>query len=329
MEVYLDNAASTKMRKEVVDFLYDNCNNIYANASAQHFLGRKSRVLLENARQKVASLLNVNRADIIFTSGATESNNLAIKGVMQRSNKKEIIISSIEHSSILNLNLDEYIVRYINVGSDGIIDTNHLKTLINENTQMVCVSYVNSETGCIQPIEKIRQIIGDKIHLHVDGVQILGRREIDLYKLRIDSFTASFHKIHGPKGVGLLYIKDSIILSKQIEGGHQERNKRAGTENINNILASVYALELMYENMQKDNEYLDKLMNRLTTYLQNNEKYIINGVNRSNNIINFQIRNADIQILMPILDMKGICISAGSACMSGALTGSEVLKIWD
>lgn len=328
--IYFDNAASTKMRKEVIDFLYKNYSEVYANPSAVHTYGRNARALLEKARQNIANKLNIKPKDLIFTSGATESNNLAIRGLLLKSEKKEIICSCIEHSSISVLcevlSKEGYKVKYINVKPNGEIDVEHLKTLITDDTALITVMSVNNETGVKQPIYEISNLIkGKNIYFHTDAVQFITKEDFNPYELELTSFSASAHKFYGPKGVGLLYINDEIEISKLMYGGSQERNKRAGTENINNILATSLALDLSIENMKKDNEYLENLMNYFISEISKLKYVKINGENRVNNIINIQIENQDIQLLLPMLDMKGIYVSGGSACMSGSLKASPVL----
>lgn len=327
-KIYFDNAASTKMREEVLDYLIETSNKYYANPSSVHELGRQSRVLLEKARSTVANLLNVKSQDIIFTSGATESNNLAIRGLISKSKKKEIVTSSIEHSSVLNLmkqlENEGYKVHYTKVLTNGSIDIEDFKKKINRNTCLVSIMAVNNETGTRQPIDKVAEIIKDKdIYFHVDAAQLMGKQEIDPYLLGIDSMTGSAHKFYGPKGVGILYLKDDIEIQKQIFGGPQERNKRAGTENLNSILATSRALEIAYKNMDKENKYLKELSDYLLSKL--NDNFGINGENRIPSILNIQIKNKNIKTLVPLLDMKGIMISAGSACMSGSISASKVL----
>lgn len=332
MKIYFDNAASTKMKKEVIEFLIDNLNTTYANPSATHFLGSNSRVLLEKARADIANLFNIKAQDIVFTSGATESNNLLIKGILEKTSKKTIISSNIEHSSITNV-LDDlkekgYNILKINTKKDGLIDLDHLNELLkNDDIALVTVMYVNNETGCIQPIEKISEILKDKdIHFHVDAVQMIGKQKFYPYDLNIDSMSASAHKFYGPKGVGFLYIKDDILIKKQILGGPQERNKRAGTENLNNILAMNFALNFAYENMEKDYKYISELNTYFLEKLKKFENVKINGENRIPHIINLQIKDKELNFLLPFFDLNGICLSGGSACMSGSVSGSNVLK---
>ncbi len=330
-KIYLDNAASTKLRDELLDDLVELNKNIYANPSSVHSLGRQSRALLENARISVAKNLNVESKDIIFTSGATESNNLAISGVIKSLGKeKEIICSSIEHSSILSqmkeLENNGYTVKYINVKNDGMVDLEHFKSLVNDNVGLVTVMAVNNETGCIQPIKEIAEYIkGKNIHFHVDGVQYIGKENIKPYELGIDSMSFSAHKFHGPKGVGILFIKDSISIKKMIYGGTHERNKRAGTENILSIILAAKALDICINNMEKENTYIKELMDYFIKNIQDMDNIQINGGNRISNIINISIKDKNIQMLLPMLDLKGICISGGSACMSGSLSASHVL----
>ena len=327
-KIYFDNAATTKMRKEVLEYFFTTCEKYYANPSSVHTLGREARVMLEKARSNIANLLNVKSQDIIFTSGATEANNLALKGIMEKSEKKEIISSYLEHSSVLKvlnqLENEGYIVHYVKILKNGQIDLEDLKKYINKNTALVSVMAVNNETGTKQPIAELAMLLKDRdIYFHVDATQLMGKIEIDPYLLGIDSMTASAHKFYGPKGVGILYLKNDIAIEKQICGGPQERNKRAGTENLNGILASSYALELAYKNMKEEGKYIEDLTKYLLSKLK--DKYVINGENRISGILNIQIKDKDIQMLLPLLDMKGIMVSGGSACMSGSISASPIL----
>ncbi|WP_156285728.1 cysteine desulfurase family protein [Oceanivirga salmonicida] len=327
--IYLDNAASTKFREELLDELVELNKNIYANPSSVHSLGRQSRVLLENARLTVAKNLGVDAKNIIFTSGATESNNMAINSAINK--QKEILCSSIEHSSILEhmkqLETMGYIVKYINVKSDGMIDLEHFRSLMSDKVGLVVVMAVNNETGSIQAIKEIAKEIKNKnIHFHVDAAQYITKEKMNIYEMGADSMSFSAHKFYGPKGVGILYIKDDIAIKKLIYGGKQERNKRAGTENLLNIILSSKALEIAINNMEKEKAYVKGLMDYFVSNIQEMENIQINGENRISNIINISIKDKNIQLLLPMLDLKGICVSGGSACMSGSLSGSHVLK---
>lgn len=330
-KIYLDNAATTRVRDEVMDDLLDNMKKIYANPSSVHTYGREARALLEQARIRVAKHFNTQAKNIIFTSGATESNNLAIRGMLEKTDKKEIISSEIEHSSIKNL-LDElkdegYVVKYIKTLHSGKADVDSLKDLISDDTALITVMYVNNETGVIQDIEKISEIIKNKnIYFHVDAVQAISKLDIDLSVLNVSSMSFSGHKIYAPKGVGFLYIKDDIPIHKLIYGGQQERNKRAGTENLNSILSTVYALDLLMQNREKENRYIKGLMDRLLKRISSMSNIVINGIDRVDNILNIQIKGKNIQVILPLLDMQGIFVSGGSACMSGSLSTSHVLK---
>lgn len=332
MEVYLDNAATTKIRKEILENIEKIYTKGFANPSSVHSQGRKSRALLENARNRMAKNLNVLPKDLIFTSGATEANNLAISGVASKIGKdKKILCSSIEHSSIISvvemLKEKGYTVEYIKVNKNGIVDIEHLKSLLDGNVGLITVMAVNNETGSKQPIQEIAKLIqGKNIHFHVDAVQLIGKNIIKPYEIGIDSMSISFHKIYGPKGVGALYIKDNIEIEKLIYGGHQERNKRAGTENLETILLADLALDYAIQNIDKEQKYIEELMDYLIENIQKIDGIEINGENRIANILNISIRNKNLQTLLPILDLQGIYVSGGSACMSGSVGESRVLK---
>ena len=337
--VYLDNAATTKMSKRVIEEMIESFENIYGNPSSTHTLGQKAKAVVENARHIVAKNLKVEAKEIVFTSGGAEGNNLVIKGFLKQNKDKgkHIITTKIEHSTVLktfeSLEKQGYDVTYIDVTKDGIIDVEKLKKAVRKDTALVSVMFVNNETGVIQPIKKIGEFLKEKeIFFHTDAVQAIGKFEIYPKELRIDALTVSSHKFYGPKGTGFVFIDKKYNIEKEIFGGSQERNRRAGTENVNGILGTGVALEEVYEKMEVIFEHEKKIQEYLEEKLKNEigriQKVEINGENsrRVKNITNVFIENTDIQMLLVALDMRGICVSGGSACMSGSLENSYVLK---
>ena len=337
--VYLDNAATTKMSKRVIEEMIESFENIYGNPSSTHTLGQKAKAVVENARHIVAKNLKVEAKEIVFTSGGAEGNNLVIKGFLKQNKDKgkHIITTKIEHSTVLktfeSLEKQGYDVTYIDVTKDGIIDVEKLKKAVRKDTALVSVMFVNNETGVIQPIKEIGEFLKEKeIFFHTDAVQAIGKFEIYPKELRIDALTVSSHKFYGPKGTGFVFIDKKYNIEKEIFGGSQERNRRAGTENVNGILGTSVALEEVYEKMEVIFEHEKKIQEYLEEKLKNEigriQKVEINGENsrRVKNITNVFIENTDIQMLLVALDMRGICVSGGSACMSGSLENSYVLK---
>ena len=338
--VYLDNAATTKMSDKVINEMTKSFSENYGNPSSVHTLGQRAKSAVENARHIVAKNLKVETTEIVFTSGGAEGNNLVIRGFL-KANKdkgKHIITSKIEHSTILKtfeqLEKERYEVSYIGVNENGVVDIEELKRELREDTALVSIMFVNNENGVIQPIKEIGEILAEKkIFFHTDAVQAVGKFEIFPKDLKIDALTVTAHKFYGPKGAGFIFIDKKYSLEKEIWGGSQERNRRAGTENVHGILGLGVALEEVYENLEKMLEKEEKLQsyleNKLKIEIGKLEKKIkINGeiADRIKTTTNVYIEGVDIQMLLVALDLRGICISGGSACMSGSLENSHVLK---
>lgn len=334
--IYFDNAASTKMLPEVIFEMFKSCEEYYANPSSTHSAGQKAKRMLENSREIIAGFFGAEGKEIIFTSGGAEGNNLVIKGAAEfySYKGKHIITTSIEHPTILNtfIDLEEkgYEVTYLHSDENGVIDIEELKGALRKDTILVSVMSANNETGVIQPIEEIGKLLSKTaIFFHVDAVQTVGKDIFYPKDLRISAFTASAHKFYGPKGVGMIFLDKNFLLKTHIHGGHQERNRRAGTENLNSIYGMQKALEIIYGNIFNDQKNEKNLHEYLEKRLKDEIKDIsINGENteRLNTITSLTVRGCDIQTLMVALDLRGICISAGSACMSGAFLESHVLK---
>ena len=338
--VYLDNAATTKMSNKVIAEMTKSFSENYGNPSSVHTLGQCAKSAVERTRHIIAQNLKVETTEIVFTSGGTEGNNLVIRGFLKANNDKgkHIITSKIEHSTILKtfeqLENEGYEVSYIGVDENGVVDIEELKKELREDTALVSIMFVNNETGVIQPIKEIGEILAERnIFFHTDAVQAIGKLEIFPKELKIGALTATAHKFYGPKGAGFVFIDKKYSLEKEIWGGSQERNRRAGTENVHGILGLGVALEEVYENLEEMSEKEDKLHNylenKLITEIEKLGKKIrINGekANRIKTTTNVYIEGVDIQMLLVALDLRGICISGGSACMSGSLENSHVLK---
>ncbi len=338
--VYLDNAATTKMSDKVIEEMTKSFSENYGNPSSVHTFGQRAKSAVERARHIIVQNLKVETTEIVFTSGGAEGNNLVIRGFLKanRHKGKHIITSRIEHSTILKafeqLENEGYEISYISVDENGAVDIEELKQELREDTALVSIMFVNNETGVIQPIKEIGEILAERnIFFHTDAVQAIGKLEIFPKELKIGALTATAHKFYGPKGAGFVFIDKKYSLEKEIWGGSQERNRRAGTENVHGILGLGVALEEVYENLEEMSEKEEKLQ----TYLENKlkteivklgEKIKINGekADRIKTTTNVYIEGADIQMLLVALDLRGICISGGSACMSGSLENSHVLK---
>ena len=334
--VYLDNAASTKISSGVLEKMMESYSENYGNPSSTHKLGQKARAAIEKTRSMIAGYIGVESKEIIFTSGGAEGNNLVIRGALNAysSKGKHIITSKIEHSTVLKtcqqLENEGYEVTYIDIDENGVIDLEQLENSIRKDTVIVSIMYANNETGVKQPIEKIGQILENTdIIFHTDAVQAMCKEKIFPKDLKIGAMTVTAHKFYGPKGTGFVYIDKKFQIEKEIWGGSQERNRRAGTENIQGILGLGAAMEEAYENMDKIEATEEEIHEYLERRLKNEiEDVKINGEksHRLKTITNLCLKGCDIQTLLIALDLRGICVSGGSACMSGAHEDSHVLK---
>lgn len=333
--IYLDNAATTKLSSEALDSMMPYLTVGYGNPSSIYSIGRESRKAVENARELVAKALSCDTNEIYFTSGGSESDNWAIKGVaFANENKgKHIITTSIEHHAVLHTckYLEKYgfEITYLPVKSNGIIDINDLKKAIRKDTILISIMYANNEIGSIQPIKEIGEIAKENnIYFHTDAVQAIGNIPINLKELNIDLLSLSAHKFHGPKGVGVLYIKKGVNISNMIHGGGQEKNMRAGTENVAGIVGLGKAIELATIDIEKKSKYLITLRERLIKgIMESIPDTILNGdpINRLPGNVNVCFKYIEGESILLMLDMKGICASSGSACTSGSLNPSHVL----
>jgi len=336
-EIYLDNAATTRVLPEVTEAVVEALEKNYANPSSLHRFGLKSEKILKKSRKIVADYLGVRTEDIIFTSGGTESNNLAVRGLIEayKNRGKHLITSSIEHSSVAELFKalaeEGWQVDRVKVDQEGHVDLNHLKSLITEETILISIMQVNNELGTIQPIKEIAEIIKAENPLsffHVDGVQAFGKIYTDLNQWPVDLYSISGHKIHGPKGIGALYIKKGIMLKPLVYGGGQERKLRPGTENIPAIAGlreAVKKLPQLSAEKNADNNLLEK-RNYLIKRLQKIEELIINSpAAGAPHIINFSVPGIKGETMLHALAGNGIYISTGSACSSDK-KGSRIIN---
>ena len=332
---YFDNAATTKVKKEVMDKMFPYFVESYGNPSSLYTLGRTAKVGIEEARKHVANLINCDKNEIYFTSGGTESDNTALKGIMylNKNKGKHVITTKIEHHAILNscktLEENGCKVTYLNVDKDGIINLEELANAITEDTVLISVMFANNEIGSIQPIQKIGEIAKEKgIIFHTDAVQACANVRIDVKEMHIDMLSLSGHKIGAPKGIGALYVRKNIEFKNLIDGGHQERDKRAGTENVPGMIGLGEACKIAKNNMELHINKLKELRDFYFSEVQNQIQNIkINGSMEhrlpGNSNISFKGINGS-ELLMK-LDEKGICASAGSACSSGSSMPSQVL----
>lgn len=334
--VYLDNAASTKISSGVLEKMMESYNENYGNPSSTHKLGQKARAAVEKTRNVIAGYLGAEGKEIIFTSGGAEGNNLVIRGVLNAYDYKgkHIITSKIEHSTVLKtcqqLEREGYEVTYIDVDENGVINLEQLKNSIRKDTVIVSIMYANNETGVKQPIKEIGKILKNTgIMFHTDAVQAMGKEVIFPKDLKIDAMTVTAHKFYGPKGAGFVYLDKNFLIEKEIWGGSQERNRRAGTENVQGILGMGTAIEEVYENIYEIEAREEKIQEYLERRIKNEiEDVKINGEKspRLKTITNLYIKGCDVQTLLIALDLRGICVSGGSACMSGAHEDSHVLR---
>ncbi len=333
--VYFDNSATTKTDEEVVKAMLPYLSESYGNPSSIYKIGRDNKKAIEDARQIVAQTLNCDSKEIYFTAGGSESDNTAIRGIAYgyKSKGNHIITSKIEHPAVLEtckqLEKEGFEVTYLNVNENGIVDLEELKKSIKPTTTLITIMFANNEIGTIEPIKEIGEIAKvNNVLFHTDAVQAVGSVRIDVKKLNIDSLSMSAHKFYGPKGVGALYVRQRVKFEKFVNGGHQERNKRAGTENVPGIVGLGKALEIAYRDLDEHNKKIKELRDYFVESIKEKIPYIkINGdmEKRLPGNSNISFRFIEGEGLLLNLDLKGICASSGSACTSGSLDPSHVL----
>lgn len=336
MKVYLDNAATTKIDDTVLEELNFCLKEIYGNPSSVHSMGQAAAAKVENAREICAEAIHCRPDEIIFTGGGTEADNMAIIGYAKANGQKgrHIITTSIEHHAVLNscrqLEKEGFDVTYLPVNAEGIIDVGMVVDAIRDDTILISIMYANNEIGTIQPIKEIGEIAGGKkIAFHSDAVQSFGKTEIDIKQLNLDMMSVSAHKLHGPKGVGFLYLRNGIKMNPVILGGSQERNFRAGTINAPLISALAATVQISLNGMEeRENEIRslrDYFINRILNEI---DDVILNGSLecRISENANFSFKGIKSDALLYAMDLQGVCISAGSACTAGSIETSHVIK---
>jgi cysteine desulfurase len=342
MKVYLDNSATTAMAAEVIEAMSPYFSDEMGNAQSVHSFGQRAKAAVEKARREVGALINAAPAEIVFVSGGTEADNLALRGIAEahRDYGRHIITTKIEHPAVLAtceaLDGAGYRVTYLPVSRSGLVSIGDVRQAISDDTVLISVMLANNETGTIQPIEEIAGVVAeargrglDHLHFHTDAVQAVGKVPVDVKRLGVDLLSLSGHKIHGPKGIGALYVRKGTRLTKLLYGGHHERDRRAGTENVPGIVGLGRAAELartqLNERMSRMRELRDyleqKVISRFLDVRLNGDRQ-----QRVPNVSNMSFDGIDGESLLIALDLKGIAVSTGSACASGSLEPSHVLQ---
>lgn len=356
--IYLDNSATTAVDPRVVEAMLPYLTEQFGNASSIHYFGQQAKSAVDKARHQVAHLIGSRPNEVVFTSGGTESNNLAIKGILDNRNADilvrnpsdpgdadknvrvpHIVTSAIEHSAVKNvcedLEKQGYRITYLPVYEDGIVRIDDLRTAITDDTVLVSIMAANNEIGTLQPIEEIGKIVkelragGRKIWFHTDAVQAAGKVPIHVEEIGCDLLSMSAHKLYAPKGVGALYVRRGVRLHPQNIGGHQERDRRGGTESVPNIVAFGKACELASEHLSEESSMLGQLRDELESKVGELIPDIVFNGNRERrlpNISNISFRSIEGEGLLINLDMQGIAVSTGSACSSGTLEPSPVIR---
>ncbi|MBF7018528.1 cysteine desulfurase [Staphylococcus sp. 18_1_E_LY] len=335
MEVYADNAATTPVKQPVIDKMMELYTLHFGNPSSIHSIGRDARKYLDESRRAIAQMLGAKTNEVIFTSGATESNNTAIKGIAYKHQHKgkHLITSKIEHHSVLHvfeqLENEGFTVTYLDVDAQGIIDIEQLKNAISDDTILVSIMFVNNEVGTVQPMYEIDDIVKHSNALfHVDAVQAIGHLDIDFNEFSIDSMSITAHKFGGPKGIGVLLVKEGTLMRYMQLGGEQETKRRAGTENIPQIAGLTEALKLATNNLDDNNVHLMSLKNLFIVKLQERSvPFEVNGsmVDTTGHVVNLYFPFIDVETMLTLLDLSNIYVSSGSACTAGSTTPSHVL----
>lgn len=333
--IYLDNAATTKVDHEVLEAMLPYFEQVYGNASSIYRFAGQAKKAVDDAREVVADYLGAKPKEIYFTAGGSESDNWALKATAyaKKDKGRHIITSKIEHHAILHtceyLEKQGFEVTYLDVDENGLVKLDELKKAIREDTILISIMFANNEIGTIEPIKEIGKIAHENgIIFHTDAVQAYGHVPINVDELGIDILSASGHKINGPKGVGIMYLRDTVKIGSFIHGGAQERGRRAGTHNTPGIVGFAKATEVAVKKLEKRHEYETTLRDYLIERIENEVPYAkLNGhrTDRLSNNVNFSFRFIEGESLLIMLDQKGICASSGSACTSGSLDPSHVL----
>ncbi len=335
-KVYLDHNATTPTHPEVVKAILPYYKEVFGNASSVHQFGQQARKAIDEAREKIANFIGASPKEIVFTSGGTEANNLALKGVVYANERKgkHIITSSMEHHAVLNpckyLEKKGFKVTYLPVDKYGLVDPEEVRRAITKETILISIIHANNEVGTIEPVAEIGKIAKEiGIYFHTDAVQTVGKIPVDVNELNIDLLSLSGHKIYGPKGIGVLYIRKGTRIEPLIQGGHHELNRRAGTENVPAIVGLGKTIEIAKATMEKESMRLTNLRNRLCSGIGEKIDYVrLNGHpgKRLPNTLNMSFEFVEGESMILNLDLEGIAVSTGSACTSGSLEPSHVLK---
>lgn len=333
--IYFDHAATTPLDKKVLETMLPYFSEIYGNANSQHMFGREAIKAVDNARDTIAKIINAKPNEVYFTSGGTEADNWALRGIANayKNKKKHIIVSPIEHAAMLStakaLEKEGFEVEYMKVDKDGFVDLEHLKSIIRDDTSLVACMLANNEIGTIEPIKEMAKLAHEKGALmFTDAVQACGVLKTDVKELGVDLMSMSSHKIYGPKGVGALYVRTGVKIDSLILGGHQERMKRGGTTNVPGVVGFAKAFEVADKEREENFKYVSSLRDRFIDGVLKNIPYVrLNGPreNRLPANADFSFEYIEGESILFTLDLKGIAVSSGSACSSGSLEPSHVL----
>lgn len=338
--IYFDHAATTPIEERVLEAMMPFLKENYGNANSAHQLGRTSKVAIEDARENIAKMLNAEPSEIIFTSGGTESDNAIIKGVIAGTGKKEIITSPIEHHAVLHpaeaLEDEGITIKYLQPNHEGIISADQVADAISDKTALVSLMHVNNEIGSINPVKEIAAVCKEKgVTFHSDTVQSIGKIPVDVKEIGLDALSVSAHKIYGPKGIGVLYVKNGTPWEPWLQGGSQERKRRGGTSNVPGIVGLSKAMEIALDELEKNANHFQSLRDFAIEQLQEKfgERFHVNGpkTGGASHVLNVAFlshnkKGLDGEMLLLNLDIEGICVSNGSACTSGAMEPSHVLS---
>lgn len=334
-KIYLDHAATTAVEPKAVEKMLPYFSGVYGNASSQHFYGREAQKALDQARDTIAQIINASPSEIYFTSGGTEADNWAMKGIARANESvgKHVITTNIEHPAVLGACKDlqsvGFEVTYVGVTKDGIVDLQELKNAIRPDTVLISCMYANNEIGTIQPIKEIAQIARErKIAFFTDAVQAMPALDINVKEIGVDAMSFSSHKFNGPKGIGVLYVRNGVKIKSMVSGGHQERTKRGGTSNVALAVGMAEALRLNRLTLKQDYEYVKELRDYFVSRVESEIPYAYLNGNRENRVpsnADFSFEFIEGESILFSLDLEGIAVSSGSACSSGSLEPSHVL----
>lgn len=331
--IYMDNAATTRITDSVFEAMLPYLKENYGNPSAIYSLGQRSRAAIENSRIKIAEILGVKASEIYFTSSGSESDNWALKGSLLPNQENQLISSKIEHPAVLNSlkKIESWggQASLVSVDEEGFVDLREIENSIKDSTRLISIMFANNEIGTIEPLAEISKIAREKnILFHTDAVQAIGNIKFKIKDIGVDMLSLSGHKLGAPKGVGVLYLREGIDLDNFLDGGEQERGRRASTENLASIVGLARAMEDAYNNIEDYSSYTRDLRDYTIEKLLNVDGIILNGPreNRLPGNINITLKNTKPQTMVQYLDMFDICVSSGSACAAGSINPSHVLR---